>query len=146
AVLLQRVFAIDVFHCPRCGGQRRIVAVHTRAETLRPLLERLGLAVPAAVPCASRSPPAAAGEQKLLFSALPRAGSPGAARPPLPAPSPPLRPAGVPPGERGRFSVEGPAGERDHRLRLGGRAKRRGDGWRDRGFERPMLPTVESVI
>ena len=61
AVLLQRVFAIDVFHCPRCGGQRRIVAVHTRAETLRPLLERLGLAVPAAVPCASRSPPAVAG-------------------------------------------------------------------------------------
>jgi hypothetical protein len=50
-----------LLHCPRCGGRRRIVAVHTRAETLRPLLARLGLAVAAAATRASRSPPALAG-------------------------------------------------------------------------------------
>jgi hypothetical protein len=52
AALLKRVFAFDVLHCPRCGGRRRIVAVHTRRETLRPLLEWLGLAVapPSAAP------------------------------------------------------------------------------------------------
>ena len=61
AALLKRVFAVDVLHCPRCGGHRRIVAVHTRPETLRPLLARPGLAVPAAAPRASRSPPALAG-------------------------------------------------------------------------------------
>jgi hypothetical protein len=59
AALLKRVFALDVLHCPRCGGRRRIVAVHTRSETLRPLLERLGLGVPAATR-AARSPPALA--------------------------------------------------------------------------------------
>jgi Putative transposase len=58
AALLKRVFALDVLHCPRCGGRRRIVAVHTRPETLRPLLARLGLDGPAASPRASRSPPA----------------------------------------------------------------------------------------
>jgi hypothetical protein len=50
AALLKRAFAVDVLHCPRRGGRRRIVAVHTRPETLRPLLERLGLGVPAAPP------------------------------------------------------------------------------------------------
>ena len=33
---------------PGSGGRRRIVAVHTRAETLRPLVARLGLDVPPA--------------------------------------------------------------------------------------------------
>jgi len=56
--LLKRVFAVDVLHCPRCGGRRRIVAVHTRPETLGPLLERLGLTVPAADPRPARAPPA----------------------------------------------------------------------------------------
>ena len=48
AALLRRVFALDVVHGPRWGGRRRIMAVHTRPETLRPLLERLGLGVPVA--------------------------------------------------------------------------------------------------
>lgn len=56
-LVLKRVFAWDVLHCPRCGGRRRIVAVPTRPETLRPLLARLGLDVPPAAPRASRSPP-----------------------------------------------------------------------------------------
>jgi hypothetical protein len=57
AALLKRVFAFDVLHCPRSGGRRRIVAVHTRPETLRPLLERLGLAVAPPSLAPSRSPP-----------------------------------------------------------------------------------------
>ncbi|OLD65161.1 MAG: hypothetical protein AUI47_02765 [Acidobacteria bacterium 13_1_40CM_2_68_5] len=59
AALLRRVFAIDVFACPRCGGRRRLVGVHTGGEPLRALLERLGLvsASPSAEP--SRSPPRA---------------------------------------------------------------------------------------
>jgi len=32
AALLRRVFAIDVFACPRCGGRRRLVGVHTGGE------------------------------------------------------------------------------------------------------------------
>jgi hypothetical protein len=57
AALLRRVFALDVFQCPRCGGRRRIVGVHTGGERLRVLLERLGLVIasPSAEP--SRSPP-----------------------------------------------------------------------------------------
>lgn len=57
AALLKRVFAVDRLHCPRWGGRRRIVAVPTRPETLRPLLARLGLGGPS--PCAppARSPP-----------------------------------------------------------------------------------------
>lgn len=55
------MFASDVLHCPRCGGRRRIVAVHMRAETLGPLLARLGLAEPPAAAGASRAPPAGGG-------------------------------------------------------------------------------------
>jgi len=59
AALLRRVFAIDVFACPRCGGRRRLVGVHTGGARLRALLERLGFvsASPAAEP--ARSPPRA---------------------------------------------------------------------------------------
>jgi hypothetical protein len=54
--LLKRVFAVNVLHCPHCGGRRQIVAVHTRPDTLRALLARLGLGGPP--PCAPpwRSP------------------------------------------------------------------------------------------
>jgi hypothetical protein len=57
AALLRRVFALDPFQCPRCGGRRRLVGVHTRGERLRVLLERLGLVIasPSAEP--SRPPP-----------------------------------------------------------------------------------------
>jgi hypothetical protein len=59
AALLRRVFALDVFQCPRCGGRRRLVGVHPGGEPLRALLERLGLgsASPSGKP--SRSPPRA---------------------------------------------------------------------------------------
>lgn len=60
AALLRRVFAIDVFQGPRCGGRRRLVGVYSGGERLRALLERLGLgsASPAGGP--ARSPPRAA--------------------------------------------------------------------------------------
>jgi hypothetical protein len=54
--LPRRVFAFNVLHCPRCGARRRIVAVHTRPETLRRLLERLELTVPGPAAAPSRSP------------------------------------------------------------------------------------------
>jgi len=57
AALLRRVVALDVCACPRCGGRRRVVGVHTGGEFLQALLERLGLvsASPAGEP--SRAPP-----------------------------------------------------------------------------------------
>jgi len=57
AALLRRVFALDVFQCPRCGGRRRIVGVHTGDERLRALLARLGLDSASPSTDASRSPP-----------------------------------------------------------------------------------------
>jgi hypothetical protein len=59
SALLTRVFALDVLECPRCGGRRRIVAVHTGGEGLRALLERLGLADTSLARAPSRSPPQA---------------------------------------------------------------------------------------
>ncbi len=57
AVRRRRVFALDVFPCPRGGRRRRIVGVHTGGERLRVLLERLGLVSASPSPAASRSPP-----------------------------------------------------------------------------------------
>src|SRR5262245_54443410 len=47
----QACLRLDGLHCPRCGGRRRIVAVHTRAQNLRRLLER-----PSAFSCRQRPP------------------------------------------------------------------------------------------
>src|SRR3989304_461634 len=57
AALLRRVFALDVCACPRCGGRRRVVGVHTGGEFLQALLERLGLVGGAPAGGASRAPP-----------------------------------------------------------------------------------------
>lgn len=59
AALLRRVFAFDVLQCPRWGGRRRIVGVHTRRDRRQPLLARLGLDGAAATR-PSRPPPALA--------------------------------------------------------------------------------------
>jgi len=59
AALLRRVFALDVFECPRCGGRRRLVGVHPGGARLRALLERLGLVSASPVAEPSRSPPRA---------------------------------------------------------------------------------------
>jgi hypothetical protein len=57
AALLRRVFALDVFQCPRCGGRRRLVGVHTGGESLRVLLERLGRVIASPLAEPARSPP-----------------------------------------------------------------------------------------
>ena len=59
AALLRRVFVLDVFQCPRGGGRRRIVGVHTGGESLRGVLARLRLVSASPSPDASRSPPRA---------------------------------------------------------------------------------------
>ena len=60
SALLNRVFAIDVCLCPRCGGRRRIVAVYPGGAGLRSRLERLGLPEARAAPRSSRAPPGSA--------------------------------------------------------------------------------------
>ncbi len=57
AALLRRVFALDVFQCPRCGGRRRLVGVHTGGERLQALLERRGLGSASPSPEPARAPP-----------------------------------------------------------------------------------------
>ena len=59
AARLRQVFALDVFLCPRGGGRRRIVGVHTGGESLRGVLARLGLVRASPSTDASRSPPRA---------------------------------------------------------------------------------------
>jgi len=44
ALLLRRVFAVEVWTCARCGGRRRVVAVVTEPHAVRRLLGSLGLA------------------------------------------------------------------------------------------------------
>jgi len=36
AALLRRVFALDVFECPRCGGRRRLVGCTQGASACGP--------------------------------------------------------------------------------------------------------------
>jgi hypothetical protein len=54
ATLMQRVFAVDVLECPRCGGKMKILATIHPPEASTAILESLGLA-PRAPPLA---PPA----------------------------------------------------------------------------------------
>jgi hypothetical protein len=59
AALRRRVFALDVFACPRGGGRRRLVGVYTGGELLQSLLERLGLDSASSSAEPSRAPPRA---------------------------------------------------------------------------------------
>ena len=54
AKLMQRVFAIDVLECPRCGGKMKILATIHPPEATAAILESLGLA-PRAPPLAAPS-------------------------------------------------------------------------------------------
>lgn len=56
AALLQRVFAIDVLRCDRCGGRRRLIALITRTQVARKILKQLGLP-PQPPPWTSARPP-----------------------------------------------------------------------------------------
>jgi hypothetical protein len=57
AELLERVFEIDVFTCPWCGGKRRLIALITDGCVVRRILEHLGLPTAAPVLAPARSPP-----------------------------------------------------------------------------------------
>ena len=55
--LMQRVFALDVPACPRCGGRLRLVALlEASAVTVR-ILRHLGLPDTVPPPLSSRAPP-----------------------------------------------------------------------------------------
>ena len=54
--MLRRVFAVDVFECPDCGGRMRILAAIHPPEATRAILECLGLP--------SRAPPTVAARPK----------------------------------------------------------------------------------
>jgi len=43
ATLMQRVFAVDVLECPRCGGKMRILATIHPPEATIAILESLGV-------------------------------------------------------------------------------------------------------
>jgi hypothetical protein len=53
AKLMQRVFAVDVLECPRCGGKMKILATIHPPEATVAILESLGLAPRAPPPAAS---------------------------------------------------------------------------------------------
>ena len=43
AVLLRRVFLVDVLECPKFGGRMKIIAAVTKPASMRRILEHLGL-------------------------------------------------------------------------------------------------------
>ena len=57
AVLLNRVFLVDVLECPKCAGRMRIVAVVTAPANVRRILKYLGLPTEAPQLHAARPPP-----------------------------------------------------------------------------------------
>ena len=64
AVLLARVFSIDVSTCDRCGGRMRVIAALTEPATIRRYLQGVGL--PAQPP--PIAPPRAPPQTELEFS------------------------------------------------------------------------------
>jgi hypothetical protein len=54
---MQRVFAVDVLKCSRCGSRRRWIAAITQRETIVRILEHLGLESQARAPAPPRAPP-----------------------------------------------------------------------------------------
>jgi hypothetical protein len=57
AVLLQRVFLVDVLECPKCKGRMKILAAVTEPASVRRVLESLGLPSEAPRLRAARPPP-----------------------------------------------------------------------------------------
>lgn len=43
AKLLERVFEIDMLHCPNCGGQLKIIAAILEQAVIEKILTHLGL-------------------------------------------------------------------------------------------------------
>ena len=67
AVLLARVWAIDVTECPACGGRMKIVAAVTDSCSIRRYLEGVGL--PARAPPIAPARPQRQQELDLQFAA-----------------------------------------------------------------------------
>jgi len=59
AALLQRVFAVDVLRCTRCGGRRRVIAFLGESPATRAILAHLGLPATAPALAPARAPPQA---------------------------------------------------------------------------------------
>ena len=57
AVLLKRVFLVDVLECPKCKGRMKILAAVTAPASVRRILNHLGLPSEAPRPQAARPPP-----------------------------------------------------------------------------------------
>ena len=57
AVLLKRVFLVDVLECPKCKGRMKILAAVTAPASVRRVLGPLGLPSEAPRPRAARPPP-----------------------------------------------------------------------------------------
>ncbi len=57
AVLLRRVFAIDVLSCPHCGGVCRLLAATTDPDAIEKVLRAMGLPCDVARLAPSRAPP-----------------------------------------------------------------------------------------
>ena len=57
AVLLKRVFLVDVLECPNCKGRMKIIAAVTAPGSVRRILESLGLPSGAPRLRAARPPP-----------------------------------------------------------------------------------------
>lgn len=57
AELLRRVFEIDVFYCPHCGGVRRLLAAITAPDAIERVLRAMGLPCEAAQLAPARAPP-----------------------------------------------------------------------------------------
>ena len=57
AVLLKRVFLVDVLECPKCKGRMKILAAVTASASVRRILEHLGLPSEAPRLQAARPPP-----------------------------------------------------------------------------------------
>jgi hypothetical protein len=62
AVLMRRVFAVDVLECPKCGGKMKILATIHPPEATTAILESLALS-PRAPPTAPAPPRYSAGEE-----------------------------------------------------------------------------------
>jgi hypothetical protein len=54
---MRRVFLVDVLHCPRCGGRRKILAAITEGRVVRAILEARGLPTEPPVVHPARGPP-----------------------------------------------------------------------------------------
>ena len=55
--MMRRVFAIDVLHCERCGGRRKLIALITDSTVARRILRHLELPSEPPPIAAARPPP-----------------------------------------------------------------------------------------